>query len=86
MTKVLVIENEEQTREILLDFLELEGFEAIGAENGLVGVEKAHSYLPDIIPEAAAWLSHCSSEQEQKFLLFIIKKLLRNQYIINSYA
>jgi YesN/AraC family two-component response regulator len=48
MTKVLVIENEEQTREILLDFLELEGFETIEAENGLVGVEKAHSYLPDI--------------------------------------
>jgi YesN/AraC family two-component response regulator len=48
MTKVLVIENEEQTREILLEFLEIEGFETIGAENGLVGVEKAHTYLPDI--------------------------------------
>ncbi|VEP14388.1 Two component transcriptional regulator, AraC family [Hyella patelloides LEGE 07179] len=48
MTKVLVIENEEQTREMLLDFLELEGFKAIGAENGLVGVEKAHTHLPDI--------------------------------------
>jgi aminoglycoside phosphotransferase len=41
---------------------------------------------PWLLPEAAAWLSHSSSEQEQKFLLFIIKKLLRNQYIINSYA
>jgi thiamine kinase-like enzyme len=41
---------------------------------------------PWLLPEAAAWLSHCSSEQEQKFLLFIIEKLLRNQYIINSYA
>ena len=48
MTKVLVIENEKETREILLEFLELKGFEAIGAENGLVGIEKAHSYLPDI--------------------------------------
>ena len=48
MTRVLVIENEVQTREMLLEFLELEGFEAIGAENGLVGVEKAHAYLPDV--------------------------------------
>ena len=48
MTKILVIENEQHTREMLLEFLELEGFETIGAENGLVGVEKAHSHLPDI--------------------------------------
>ena len=48
MTKVLVIENEKQTREMLIEFLELEGFETISAENGLVGVEKAHSHLPDI--------------------------------------
>ena len=48
MTKVLVIENERETREMLLEFLKLEGFEAIGAENGLVGVEKAHRHLPDI--------------------------------------
>lgn len=47
--KVLVIENEQQTREVLLEFLELEGFETIGAENGLLGVEKAHFHLPDII-------------------------------------
>ena len=48
MTKVLVIENEQQTREMLIEFLELEGFETIGAENGLVGVEKAHATIPDI--------------------------------------
>ncbi|MGL6338913.1 MAG: phosphotransferase family protein [Waterburya sp.] len=41
---------------------------------------------PWLLPEAAAWLSHCSSEQEQKFLLLIIEKLLRNQYLMNSYA
>ncbi len=48
MTKVLVIENEIQTREMLLDYLELEGFETIGAANGSIGVEKAHQYLPDV--------------------------------------
>ena len=41
---------------------------------------------PWLLPEAAAWLSHCSSGQEQKSLLFIIERLLKNQYIINSYA
>ncbi|WP_019503694.1 phosphotransferase family protein [Pleurocapsa sp. PCC 7319] len=33
---------------------------------------------PWLVPEAAAWLSYCSSEQEQKSLLFIIEKLLRD--------
>ncbi len=48
MTKVLVIENEPETREMLVEFLEIEGFEAISAENGRIGVEKAHAHLPDI--------------------------------------
>lgn len=48
MTKILVIENEQHTREMLLEFLELEKFETIGAENGLIGVEKTHSFMPDI--------------------------------------
>ncbi|WP_019503677.1 response regulator [Pleurocapsa sp. PCC 7319] len=48
MTKVLVIENEQQTRELLTEYLEIEGFETINAANGLIGVEKAHEYLPDI--------------------------------------
>ena len=48
MTKVLVIENELQTREMLLEYLELEGFDTIGAANGSIGVEKAHQYLPDV--------------------------------------
>ncbi|MEM7592238.1 MAG: response regulator [Cyanobacteria bacterium P01_A01_bin.83] len=49
MTKILVIENELQTREMLLDYLELEGFETISAENGSIGVEKAHAHLPDLV-------------------------------------
>jgi YesN/AraC family two-component response regulator len=49
MTKVLVIENEQETREMLVECLELEGFEAIDAENGLIGVEKTHAHLPDIV-------------------------------------
>ncbi len=49
MTKVLVIEDEVQSRDIFLDSLEAEGFEAIGAENGLVGVQMAQTELPDLV-------------------------------------
>ena len=49
MTKILVIENERETRQMLLECLELEGFEVISAENGLQGVEQAHAHLPDVI-------------------------------------
>ncbi|MEI2582224.1 response regulator transcription factor, partial [Scytonema sp. PRP1] len=49
MTKVLVIENEAENRNIFLECLEAEGFDVISAENGLVGVEKAQEHAPDLI-------------------------------------
>jgi CheY-like chemotaxis protein len=49
MTKVLVIEDEAETRDIFLDSLEAEGFEAIGAKNGVIGVQKALENLPDLV-------------------------------------
>ncbi|NJM71043.1 MAG: response regulator transcription factor [Scytonema sp. RU_4_4] len=49
MTKILVIENEEQARNMFLKCLQEEGFNAISAENGLVGVQRALCYLPDLI-------------------------------------
>ncbi len=49
MTKILFIENEAQSRNMYLKCLEEEGFDPIGAENGLVGVERAQEYLPDLI-------------------------------------
>ena len=48
MTKVLVIENQRQSREVLLNCLETEGFETISAIDGNVGVQKAYEHLPDI--------------------------------------
>jgi CheY-like chemotaxis protein len=47
--KVLVIENERQTLNLLLEMLEAEGFMAIGAENGLVGIEQAQRQQPDLV-------------------------------------
>ncbi|GAA6614728.1 response regulator [Scytonema sp. NUACC26] len=49
MTKILVIDPEERTRNIFLKSLKSEGFDAIGTENGLVGVQKAQEHLPDLI-------------------------------------
>ena len=49
MKKILVIEDEAQTREIFLECLEAEGFDTIGAENGLVGVQRAQQQLPDLV-------------------------------------
>ncbi len=49
MKKILVIEDCAATRNLLLKSLEAEGFYAIGAENGLVGVIRTQSQLPDLV-------------------------------------
>jgi len=49
MTKILVIEDNNLMREIVLDILESRGFEAVGAENGQVGVQLAIAQIPDLI-------------------------------------
>jgi EAL domain-containing protein (putative c-di-GMP-specific phosphodiesterase class I)/ActR/RegA family two-component response regulator len=49
MTKILVIEDETAVRENLLELLEAEDFETIGATNGKKGLELAYSELPDLI-------------------------------------
>jgi two-component system sensor histidine kinase/response regulator len=49
MTRVLVIEDDESIRDNILELLEVEGYTAIGAENGLVGVASARAHLPDLI-------------------------------------
>jgi CheY-like chemotaxis protein len=47
--KILVIEDMEALREEVLDTLSYEGFDVVGAENGLIGVEVAQKFLPDLI-------------------------------------
>lgn len=49
MTKILVIEDEAESRDIFIDSLEAEGFEAIAAQNGLVGIQQAQAHLPDLV-------------------------------------
>jgi CheY-like chemotaxis protein len=49
MKKILVIEDEESVRENILELLEVEGFDAIAAENGCIGLAKAQQHRPDLI-------------------------------------
>ena len=49
MKKILIIEDEPETRDMFVEGLIEEGFEAIGAKNGRVGIQKTHEYLPDLI-------------------------------------
>jgi diguanylate cyclase (GGDEF)-like protein len=49
MTKILVIEDDEAIRENLLELLESEGYEALGAENGREGLKIAQNAIPDLI-------------------------------------
>lgn len=49
MKKILIIEDNEGLRANIEEFLELEEFEVQSAENGKVGIEKARSFLPDLI-------------------------------------
>ncbi|MBW4573727.1 MAG: response regulator [Aphanothece sp. CMT-3BRIN-NPC111] len=49
MNKILVIEDEQFIRDVILEILEAENFEAISAENGEIGVELAQEIIPDLI-------------------------------------
>jgi two-component system, sensor histidine kinase and response regulator len=49
VAKILVIEDEESIRENILELLEAENFEGIGAINGQVGIKLAIAQIPDLI-------------------------------------
>jgi two-component system sensor histidine kinase/response regulator len=49
MTKILVVEDNEPSRINMLELLEAEGFDVVGAKDGRVGVQLAREHLPDLI-------------------------------------
>jgi diguanylate cyclase (GGDEF)-like protein len=49
MNKILVIEDEQAIRMNILKLLSVEGFQAIGAENGIAGLQLAREQPPDLI-------------------------------------
>ncbi|MBI5928305.1 MAG: hybrid sensor histidine kinase/response regulator [Chloroflexi bacterium] len=49
MTKILVIDDETMLRDEIVEWLTLEGYETLSAENGMEGLNLAFRYLPDLI-------------------------------------
>ena len=49
MPTILVIEDEAQTRKVLLNCLKFEGYRAIEADNGRTGIKLAQEHNPDLI-------------------------------------
>jgi len=49
MKKVLIIEDQKYLCETIHDYLSMEGFQVIFAQDGLNGVQMAHEQVPDII-------------------------------------
>jgi len=49
MNRILVIEDEPEMRRNLVTVLQMEGYEAIAAENGLKGLDLAKAHGPDLI-------------------------------------
>jgi DNA-binding response OmpR family regulator len=49
MTKILVIEDEIDSLDNICKILQSDGYEAIQAEDGEIGIEMAHKHLPDLI-------------------------------------
>jgi YesN/AraC family two-component response regulator len=47
--KILVIEDDAITRNLFLDGLQAEGFDTIGAHNGVTGIQLAQEHSPDLI-------------------------------------
>ncbi|MBD2102732.1 response regulator transcription factor [Leptolyngbya sp. FACHB-261] len=72
MQRILVIEDEPLVRLSILELLEAEDYEAIGAEDGSIGVERARQYNPDLIlcdvmmPELDGYGVLSTLQQDQK--------------------
>jgi two-component system sensor histidine kinase/response regulator len=49
MRKILVVEDGQSLRKDILEILSFEGYDAVGAENGIVGVQRARETRPDLI-------------------------------------
>jgi YesN/AraC family two-component response regulator len=47
--KILVIEDDNITRDLYLKGLKAKGFNTIGADNGRAGIQQAQEYIPDLV-------------------------------------
>jgi two-component system, sensor histidine kinase and response regulator len=49
MTTILLIEDNQNLREVLLELCQLKDYDAIAAENGLIGLQMIQASAPDLI-------------------------------------
>lgn len=49
MNKILVIDDEHAIRSDIVQILEFEGFQVMDAPNGIIGIQRAKTFLPDVI-------------------------------------
>lgn len=49
MARILLIEDDDIIRQLILDLLDIEGFEVISAEDGQSGLQLAQEQIPDLI-------------------------------------
>jgi len=49
MSKILVIEDEPLIRQNLIEILQLEGHQVVGAEDGQAGIQQIDTFAPDLI-------------------------------------
>ena len=49
MLKALVVEDEEDIKQLLLEELEDKGFQTVLAEDGVMALQRLSHYIPDII-------------------------------------
>jgi PAS domain S-box-containing protein len=47
--RVLIVDDDQRVLELLVDLLELEGYEVTGAADGAEGIDLAHSFAPDVV-------------------------------------
>ena len=46
---ILVVEDDDVLRDVLVEKLNVSGYNALGAENGVIGIDKMRSDSPDIV-------------------------------------
>jgi len=91
--KVLVVDDDNNLNTVLVDKLNLSGFDAVGAADGVEGLEKALSMHPDVIlldlmmPKMGGWetLEKLQEDAWGKTARVIILTALENEdYIANG--
>jgi YesN/AraC family two-component response regulator len=84
MKKILVIENEALSRNILIECLSSEGFKVISAEDGKTGITQACEQLPDLILQDVRWPSLAGYDVQGQLRSIQETALIPFLFLINS--